>query len=183
MEYDFEILPIKSIGNATTDTVGLDYGNEKELSTEIAELNKIIEDYKIEMLIVDSYNVTEEYFIKLKEFVPILGYIDDLNKFKFKVDIIINGNIYGDELKYESYLSDTKFLLGNKYTILRSEFKDVKPITINREVNKIMITIGGSDPFNLTERLMDIVNSDVELRKYQYEVIIGSGFKNKNEIW
>jgi UDP-2,4-diacetamido-2,4,6-trideoxy-beta-L-altropyranose hydrolase len=179
---EFEIIPLKEIEQNQTKEDTWDYGNIEMQAQEIKEINEIIKKYDIDILIIDSYNVSDEYFIELKKIVPFLCYIDDLNKFKFSVDMIINGNVYAADLKYKSHLSNMKLLLGNNYTILRNEFKNINPITIKEQVTSIMITLGGSDPFKLTKRIIDIINSDVILNKYQFNFIIGKGFKDKDEL-
>lgn len=43
--------------------------------------------------------------------------------FLYDVDMVINGNVYAEELQYTSQNTLTKFLLGSKYTILRDGFR------------------------------------------------------------
>jgi len=179
---EFDLLPLGRDEEVDSDNKGWDYGNSGSLEWETDRLKNIIRNHAIEMLLIDSYNVNENYFIELKKFVPKLCYIDDLNRFKFAVDVIINGNVYADRFKYSSHLPNTKYLTGTEYTILRSEFKDIKPISITDLVERIIITLGGSDPLNQTRRIVDIINSDRNLQEYEYNVIIGKGFKKRDEL-
>jgi UDP-2,4-diacetamido-2,4,6-trideoxy-beta-L-altropyranose hydrolase len=175
---EFQIINIGTPGNIHDTISAGNTASEEQLAIEISEIKKIVTQHEIEVLIVDSYNVSEHYFIKLKEFVPIMCYIDDLNKYKFSVDILINGNSYGGELEYESFDTKTKFLLGPRYTILRDEFQGSETIKINKHVNTISVLIGGSDRSNFITHLIDLINNDPDLKKYQYNIFIGPGFSD-----
>jgi len=61
--------------------------------------------------------------LKLKPHVRKLCYIDDLNKFVYPVDVLINGNITAPALNYAKYSDDELMLLGLKYNLIRDEFK------------------------------------------------------------
>jgi len=50
---------------------------------------------------------------------------DDLNKFVYPVDVLINGNITAPALNYAKYSDDELMLLGLKYNLIRDEFKNL----------------------------------------------------------
>lgn len=158
------------------------YGNSLELEEESEEIIRLIEICKLDVLIIDSYNVTEKYFLKIKPYVKILVYIDDVNAFPYPVDVVINGNITGKYLDYKSYFKNQKFLLGPSYNLIRDEFKNISKRAVSKEVKKIMITTGGSDPFRTMELLIDIIRSDNSLDGIEIHGIIGVGFNNKEEL-
>lgn len=113
----------------------------------------ILFTYHPNLLIVDSYFVTEKYFEALSRITRV-AYIDDLNTTTWDVDYLINYNIYGDVLDYSSYLSTrTILLLGPAYVPLRPEFQSISKHII-KPVSDVMISAGGSDPEGITERLM-----------------------------
>ena len=158
------------------------YGNSLELEKESEEIICLIEICKLDVLIIDSYNVTEKYFLKIKPYVKILAYIDDVNAFSYPVDVIINGNITGKYLDYKPYFKNQKFLLGTSYNLIRDEFKNIPKRFVSKEVKKIMITTGGSDPFRTTQLLIDIIRSDSSLDNIEIHGIMGAGFQNKEEL-
>lgn len=158
------------------------YGNPSELENELKEINNIIKICKLDVLLIDSYNVTEKYFLKIKPYVKILAYIDDVNVFSYPVDVIINGNITGKYLDYKPYFKNQKFLLGTSYNLIRDEFKNIPKRFVSKEVKKIMITTGGSDPFRTTQLLIDIIRSDSSLDNIEIHGIMGAGFQNKEEL-
>jgi UDP-2,4-diacetamido-2,4,6-trideoxy-beta-L-altropyranose hydrolase len=140
--------------------------------------DKVIEALKnveADLLITDSYDVDEVYFDETKTIFNKTAYIDDLNSIKYNVDFIINQNCGAEGLIYKANQS-TVLMTGLKYVMLRKEFRNLKPKKIFSNIGDIMITVGGSDANNLTEKLLEAV-SDL---KYNFHIIIGPSFHNKN---
>lgn len=139
-------------------------------------------------ILVDSYFVTEAYLSTLKERLTTI-YMDDIYAFSYPVDMLINYNIYGEEMGYEkdAAFADTKLLLGTKYVPLRAEFtvgagyvQSRKELSLGAanvtpaEEGGILITTGGSDSFNLAgQLLMEAMKYDA-LKEKEYHVISGS---------
>ncbi|WIF93901.1 UDP-2,4-diacetamido-2,4,6-trideoxy-beta-L-altropyranose hydrolase [Caminicella sporogenes] len=179
-EENFDVIQLKL--REIKNTTGFNYGNPKELDKEADEIISIIKLYNIDLLFIDTYNVTEEYFLKIKQHVKKLGYIDDLNKFVYPVDILINGNITAEYMDYKKYSEDEIMLLGPKYNLIRDEFRNLPKRKIKEKVEEIMITTGGSDPHNMSSRILNWLLNDKELKKLKINVIVGSGFNNKEEL-
>ena len=114
----------------------------------------VIEEYKPELLIVDSYFVTKEYFNRVNSLCRV-AYIDDINEAVWDVDFLIDYNIFGTVIDYSGYENTrTSLLLGPKFAPLRSEFKNV-PKHVIKPVTDVMISAGGSDPEEITEKIME----------------------------
>lgn len=142
--------------------------DEKRLKEDIVNI-------KADCIITDSYDIDEEYFDILKKHFKFSGCFDDENICSFfNVDFLINQNFYGPDLNYKSN-SDTIMMLGSDYVILRDEFRKSNITkTINKEIKNIMVTVGGSDNSNNTEKIIkQFLNST-----YDLNVVIGSGFNN-----
>lgn len=139
-------------------------------------------------ILVDSYYVTEKYLAALKKRITTI-YMDDIYAFSYPVDMLINYNIYGEEMGYEkdAAFADTKLLLGTKYVPLREEFSAGAGYVQSRkelplgaanvtpaEEGGILITTGGSDSFNLAgQLLMEAMKYDA-LKEKEYHVVSGS---------
>lgn len=143
----------------------------------VDEIINIQKKYNMDLLITDSYNVDEEYFIKLKQYFKVTGYVDDVNKCKMDVDFIINQNINAFDLNYDKTVNDnTKLFLGTKYSMLREEFrKSFKNKFINKEVKNILLTLGGMDNNYNTLKILDKI---ADCRK-AIHVVIGSAFSQE----
>ena len=125
-------------------------------------------------ILVDSYYVTEKYLEALKKRITTI-YMDDIYAFSYPVDMLINYNIYGEEMGYEkdAAFADTKLLLGTEYVPLREEFSAAEQQRTAAD-GGILITTGGSDSFNLAEQLlMEAMKYDA-LKEKEYHVVSGS---------
>lgn len=146
------------------------------------KLVTILKEYKIDLLMVDSYDVSYEFFLSIKPHVGILAYIDDINSFIYPVDIIINGNIGAEGMIYTKYSENERLLLGVKYNLIREEFCNLPKRVINRNISEIMITTGGSDAYNVSCALLKILITDSRTANIKFNVIVGKAFKNKVEL-
>jgi len=126
--------------------------------------------HDIKWIVTDSYNINREYIKNLKdENFKVLS-IDDNAIIHYFSDIVLNQNIGSDKLKFsaEKY---TKFLLGPKYAILRDELLRRNEKKNRESVEKILITLGGTDADNLTLKILkslDKINKD-----YEFIVLVG----------
>lgn len=157
-----------------------------ELPEEV--LSRMSSQRKDIAILVDSYYVTEKYLAALKKRITTI-YMDDIYAFSYPVDMLINYNIYGEEMGYEkdAAFADTKLLLGANYVPLREEFsagagyvQSRKELSLGAanvtpaEEGGILITTGGSDSFNLAgQLLMEAMKYDA-LKEKEYHVISGS---------
>jgi UDP-2,4-diacetamido-2,4,6-trideoxy-beta-L-altropyranose hydrolase len=134
-------------------------------------IKEIIDMHPSSLLIVDSYHVTEDYFRRLSNNIR-LAYIDDMNSGVWDVDYLINYNIYGSTLDYSSYKTKrTTLLLGPDYAPLRQEFQDVPEHAI-KQVTNVLISAGGSDPENITEKIM--ANICPQMSNVKFHIIVGA---------
>ncbi|AKN33929.1 glycosyl transferase [Clostridium carboxidivorans P7] len=138
--------------------------------------NNLIQDLRninADILITDSYDVNEEYFNILKSSFSKTSYIDDMNLYYFNVDFLINQNSDAEDFNYRVN-KDTKLLLGTRYLLLREEFINVPKKYIKEKVSDIMITVGGADPYRITEKLVSYVRA----LQYNFHIIIGPSFES-----
>lgn len=134
------------------------------------------EEKKADIIIIDKYDINENYFSYLNKIYKKVIYIDDLNNLNYyDVDIIINRNIGAEKLFYNTN-SNCKKMLGTNYNILRKEFRKAEPIEIKDRIENILITMGGSDPTYATLKLLDFLKDS----NYNILVTVGNGFSQNN---
>lgn len=153
-----------------------------EPDSEVDELKAIINEYRIDKLLVDSYYVTERYLQKLFECVELV-YIDDINRFRYCVDTLINYNVYFGRFNYTEVNrgTNTKLILGPQYAPLRREFKDVSR-KVNDTVCNILVTTGGSDTYGTAEQVVQALIQDEELARTNIHIIAGRYTKIDKKI-
>ena len=107
--------------------------------------------------------------------------IDDIADCKYVSDIVLNQNVRANELHYD-FESYTRILKGPSNAILRREFiefyknnpKKDKP----KQINNILITIGGSDPKNITGNIIKSLTKSFVENSINIKVLIGALNKN-----
>lgn len=145
------------------------------LDGEVDKIIRVIKKRNITKLIIDSYFVTEAYLKKIRNYTKTV-YIDDIDRYIYPVDILINYNIYAESLDYISRYNheeeNTRFALGSKYVPLRTEFSAVKKKIVDR-ARKILLTSGGTDPDNFLGKILKKIYEQSWFDNFEYYVIIG----------
>ncbi|MCY6353995.1 UDP-2,4-diacetamido-2,4,6-trideoxy-beta-L-altropyranose hydrolase [Clostridium sp. ZS2-4] len=172
-----EVFYVCKVNNSVQDKykAGIDKVKNAGFNVKLINENNVIEELKnikADMLITDSYDVNEVYFNETKKIFEITGYIDDIKCLDYyNVDFIINQNIGAEEWYYKVN-EDTKLFLGSQYTMLREEFRNSPNKIIKEEVSDVMITIGGADPNDITNKVLNYVK-DIKLN---FHVVVGPSF-------
>lgn len=95
----------------------------------------------------------------------------------YPVRWVLNQNLHARPEMYSNRQPDTWLLLGPSYALLRDEFRPWLGWrrTIAERANKVLITIGGSDPSNLSLRILESLSS---LQRADLEVVLVAGGGN-----
>lgn len=129
------------------------------------DLIKFSKDQDIDWIITDCYNLDTDYIKKLKnEKFKVLS-IDDNALIHYHSDIVVNQNIGANKLDYSSE-KYTRFLLGPEYAIMRDELLKRKEKKERENVEKILVTLGGTDKDNLTLKVLkalETVDKNIEI--------------------
>lgn len=141
---------------------------------------------KPDFYLIDSYYVNRGYFdgintiIKQQRLNVKTGYIDDLYKFDYPVDMIINYDL----IVPQDFYSAGVRLLGADYAPLRDQFAD-NTYEVKEIAGRVLLTSGGTDPYHvLGSILYEIYESDSPCREELdkigicCDVVIGALFEN-----
>jgi len=127
------------------------------------DIEKTLEAVRAEQadwVVVDGYHFDCGYLDALKySDVKVLLLDDNGRPGTHSSDFILNQNIHARESLYEDRAVDTKLLLGTKYALLRRDFSDWRGYhrQVNRRAHKLLVAMGGSDPDNVTVRVIDAI--------------------------
>jgi UDP-2,4-diacetamido-2,4,6-trideoxy-beta-L-altropyranose hydrolase len=128
-----------------------------------------------EWIVADGYNFAAEYQSWLKEAGCKLLLLDDYGQARhYCADLVLNQNVNANETLYANRDPSTRLLLGPHYCLLRREFaawRDWKR-EVPEAARRILVTMGGSDPENITARVVDALASR-GLRALEAVVVIG----------
>jgi len=130
------------------------------------ELNSLIKKLNINMIIIDNYEIDYIFEKKLKQNNPNLKIFvfDDMYK-KHYCDVLLNHNINANEKRYKKLVPKTcELRCGEKYTLLRDEFKKVKQQKNYKVQNKtIFIAMGGSDHKSLSIKILKSIKKGIKV--------------------
>lgn len=130
----------------------------------LGELHKLIKQLSINLIIIDSYNISYKFEQRLKKRNPqrVLMVLDDLYK-QHHCDILLNHNIYAKKSRYKGLVpKNCDIKCGARYTLLREEFKKAKNLVVDRSQTSIFVAMGGNDHSNLTQKILQSIE---ELKK------------------
>ncbi len=128
-------------------------------------------------VVVDGYHFNAEYQKMIKDSGKLLLFLDDYGHAeRYHADLVLNQNIYAREEIYEKRDSKTELLLGSPFILLRREFwcwrgwKRTNPKT----ARKVLISLGGSDPDNITLKIVTSLQA-LTLNGVEVRVVAGGG--------
>ncbi len=161
--------------NFEKNLFNIDY--EKKDWRDIEYLSKTLN--KNDYAIIDSYLADKEIYNFVSLRCKKVLYIDDNMRINYPKGIVVNPSIYSKKLPYLRN-EDIEYLLGKDYIILRKEFLTPSNRIKSGKVKNVLVTLGGTDPRNLTPKVIKIlkeIDSNINIK-----VIVGNGFENLEEI-
>ena len=120
------------------------------------ECLKIIDGFDVSMLIVDHYQLDEEWEIECSKKVNKVMVIDDLANRKHYCDYLLDSSYGRINADYEHLThSDCRLLLSTDYCLLRPEFHQLRneAVIIRKNthvINSVLLNFGGTDHKNLS---------------------------------
>jgi len=152
------------------DEYGLKFTQEKGIKThclfcdwedkesELPVLCEYLGRNEAKVLVVDSYQATDEYIRKLREVVNVV-FVDDIDLLRTPVDCLINYNNYGAKEEYkhkykEHVGKECELLLGCDYVPLREEFAETETV-FEENVRGIFLSTGGADKYHIALQIAE----------------------------
>ena len=120
---------------------------------ELKYIEKIIYTKKIDLIIIDKYDLKINYCKKIKKMTKLV-ILTDLFKIDFPADLVVNGFI-GFKNKYIKNKYGTTCILGPKFQILNKNFE--KKHESSKKYD-LLVTFGGFDENNIIENVLNVLS-------------------------
>lgn len=128
-----------------------------DMESELPVMERLAKEYKIDRILVDSYQVTKRYLECLSKLMRVF-YMDDLNAFYYPVSNIICYANYWEKFQYCERYPKSKLFLGTEYVPLRAEFSECIRKKINLKVEKLLLLSGGTDHYQVLNRILEMLD-------------------------
>lgn len=140
----------------------------------------------LDWMIVDHYQLDARWEKEIHNYARHLLVIDDLADRPHNCDLMLDQNPYPQlESRYDRLIPPNCCrLLGPAYLMLRSEFTHTQrpSITPQTTASRIMITMGGSDPKNISSWVLRSLSTLQTSHPLQICVILGADFAHGSEV-
>jgi spore coat polysaccharide biosynthesis predicted glycosyltransferase SpsG len=138
------------------------------------ELLHIAKSFNTDIFINDFLNTTEEYISLLKKNNFRVVNFEDLGPGSFLADAVIND-------LYEKQHDSKNFFWGSNYFLIRDEFKLTKEYRFNFVVKNILVAFGGTDPSDLTIKLLKVILK-LNIQHIKFTFVLGLGYKKTEDL-
>lgn len=123
---------------------------------DVTQTLTLARQHQAEWVVVDGYQFGADYQRGLKSAGCRILFLDDYGHAEnYSADIVLNQNLSASESLYRNREPYTRLLLGPRYALLRREFRDRRVREPQPQGNHVLVIMGGSDPENLTARVIE----------------------------
>lgn len=128
-------------------------------SNRLDELVELVTKLKIDMVIIDSYEIDYTFEKELKERTDVhLMVLDDTYK-KHYCDTLLNHNLYAEQSRYEGLVpKGCELRCGEEFTLIREEFyhaKEHKQTETSSSKMNLFLSMGGVDRASLNIPILE----------------------------
>jgi len=133
-------------------------------------------EHQAAWVVVDGYHFDADYQKSIKVAGLRLLVIDDYGQAEhYFADLVLNQNLHAAEAFYAQRERYTRLLLRPRYVLLRREFRRLQgwERVVSDDPRNILVTMGGSDPGNVTQKVIDSL-ALVHYKDMRAAVVIGA---------
>lgn len=133
-----------------------------------------------DVILCDSYQITDAYLEALKKFGPVMC-MDDMAWKKINANVVTNYNAFANDTLYQPLYAgtDVELLLGASYAPMRPEFSNT-PYQVQENVRNVLITTGGADNGNVGGQIAEFLLQNVS--GIDVHLIVGHFSPNKEKL-
>lgn len=134
-----------------------------------------IKELQADVVINDILNTDLDYIMELKSNNLKVINFEDLGEGAEKADLVINA-------LYSKSNANKNTLWGYEYFCARDEFILSKTKNISEKVKNVLITFGGTDPNNLTQKVLNNIYPYCLKNNINIDIVLGLGYEYRINI-
>jgi UDP-2,4-diacetamido-2,4,6-trideoxy-beta-L-altropyranose hydrolase len=137
-------------------------------------------EHAAEWIVVDGDQFGVDFLRSMRAAGLWLLLLDDFaDRESFPVDLLVNPNLGADAGIYAARSGGTCVLTGPRYALLRGEFRRATTKAFDGGGNKVLVTLGGSDPENLAPRIAAALAGR---GRFKVTLVAGPGYAGASEL-
>jgi UDP-2,4-diacetamido-2,4,6-trideoxy-beta-L-altropyranose hydrolase len=149
--------------------------NEKSILIILKKLNP---DY----LVIDHYKLDSKFEKKARPYSKQIIIIDDMANRFHKCDFLLDQSPLRTIDDYKPWVNpECQLLLGANYVLIKPEFRRLRKSCIN-SWEKCLISFGGSDPDNITLKILKALDCELKIKNIKWTIIAGAANQNWNSL-
>ncbi|MBR3097986.1 MAG: hypothetical protein IKH18_00245 [Clostridia bacterium] len=150
----------------------------RQITEQAGNILEILKGQTVRFAFFDSYFASNSLFAEVRKYCPVgcFGYGKNYSE---GMDLIVPYGISSDREWYRNKFdgTETAVLFGSSYVPLRKAFWNAGKKDLSGEPKRLMITCGGTDPLNITGKLVKAIRENgMEIR---LDVIAGRFFDSE----
>lgn len=157
-----------------------DTGTERDAT----ETQDALEGLPVDWVVVDGYAFRDRFVRTLQQAGHNVAYIDDIVHLgRYSADLVVNQNLHASPEDFGKTGNGTRLLLGPRFALLRPEFQTFSDWERHPEgqAERILLTLGGSDPDNVTGRVLDLLDDHLP-ETLELTVVVGGSNPHRERI-
>ena len=154
------------------------------LDADAAQTALVAQELGADWVVLDGYHFDAGSQRALKDAGARLLVLDDNgDSDAYSADLVLNQNVHARAEWYASRAPDTRLLLGTRYALLRREFRvrHDRPRGTPKVARKVLVTLGGSDPDNVTLKVLDAL-ALIRAESLDVTVVVGGGSPHRASL-
>lgn len=135
-------------------------------------------------VVVDGYQFDDTYQCNVTQGGLKLLFVDDFGHCgHYFADLVLNQNAQASERGYRNREGYTRALLGTRYAMLRREFASWRqmPREFKASGCRLLVTMGGSDPDNITERVIQAIQL-LNVNGLETRILVGNSNPHLSQL-
>ncbi|MBA6291503.1 NTP transferase domain-containing protein [Colwellia sp. MB3u-70] len=149
--------------------------NYNVVTCENGQLLKEVLYHQPDLIINDILSTDKLYIDTLKSNNIKVVNFEDMGSGSLSADIVINA-------LYPHQVASDNVLVGEKYFCVRDEFLYADVKTFNETVSKVLLTFGGVDEGNLSQRVYSIIKDYCKSNNIYITLVLGPGYPHFKQL-
>lgn len=166
---------------AHSDWLGVPWQTDAKQTLEVLDHNNA------DWLIVDHYALDVQWEREITEAVGQIMVIDDLADREHECSVLLDQNLGRASDDYEVLVPPTcTKLIGPRYSLLRPEFTELRPDSLERrrfpQLKRILISLGGIDQSNMTGKVLEALSTSNLPIDTELDIVMGSSAPHLDKV-